>query len=127
MNTSRTPASKTSQAADTLAHDGLIRLISEIDDNGPLQRRMLATTLHGLSRRQLTHATTTGRRLGLLRTGRQLAQHPGTTAEAGPDDEAARTLNSVRAALSQWSGDHGDALAPDPVSARAQDGMELAA
>ncbi|MFB6859481.1 regulator [Streptomyces virginiae] len=175
MNTSRTPASKTSQAADTLAHDGLIRLISEIDDNGPLQRRMLATTLHGLSRRQLTHATTTGRRLGLLRTGRQggnasyvltgagrdlaevydtaarwarthhyphpvsdfttrvqatltlLAQHPGTTAEAGPDDEAARTLNSVRSALSQWAGDHGDALAPDPVPARAQDRMELAA
>ncbi|MCC0094670.1 regulator [Streptomyces flavotricini] len=175
MNTSRTPATPTSRSADTLAHAGLIRLISEIDDNGPLQRRMLATTLHGLSRRQLTHATTTGRRLGLLRTGRQagnacyvltsvgrdlaevydiaarwartyhyphpvsdfttrvqatltlLAQHPGNTAEAGPDDEAARTLHSVRAALSQWSGDHGDALVTDPVSARAQDGMELAA
>ncbi|WP_329096800.1 regulator [Streptomyces sp. NBC_01439] len=176
MNTSRTPASPTSWAADTLAHDGLIRLISEIDDNGPLQRRMLATTLHGLSRRQLTHATTTGRWLGLLRASRQggnacyvltsagrdlaevydtaarwarahhyphpvsdfttrvqatltlLAQHPSaTTADAGPDDEAARTLNSVRSALSQWAGDHGDALATNPVPGCAQDGMELAA
>ncbi|MFF0551083.1 regulator [Streptomyces sp. NPDC004311] len=176
MNTSHIPATPLHQAAQALAHAGLIRFISEIDDNGPLQRRMLATTLHGLSRRQLTHATTTGRRLGLLRTGRQggnacyvltgagrdlaevydvaarwarahhyphpvsdfttrvqatltlLAQHPGTTtADAGPDDEAARTLNSVRSALSQWAGDHGDALATDPVPARTQDGMELAA
>lgn len=173
MNTSHTRASRT---AETLAHTGLIRLISEIDDNGPLQRRMLATTLPGLSRRQLTHATAAGRALGLLRTGRQggsacyaltdagrelaevydtaarwarahhypqpvsdfttrvratltlLAQPPGTTAEAGPDGEAAaRTLNSVRAALSQWASDHGDALGTDLVPVGAADEMELAA
>ncbi|MFB6991366.1 hypothetical protein ACFC0C_16205 [Streptomyces sp. NPDC056178] len=36
-----------------LAHPGLIRLISEIDDNGPLQRRMTRRTLADLSRHQV--------------------------------------------------------------------------
>ncbi|WP_374777045.1 hypothetical protein OG756_34065 [Streptomyces sp. NBC_01310] len=52
-----------------LSHPGLIRVISDIDDNGPLQRHLLSRTLTGLSRQQLRHATASGRALGMLRAG----------------------------------------------------------
>ncbi|WP_406346486.1 hypothetical protein OH787_06185 [Streptomyces sp. NBC_01547] len=56
------------RATATLSHPGLVRIISDIDDNGPLQRHLLSRTLTDLSRQQLRHATAAGRALGLLRT-----------------------------------------------------------
>ncbi|WP_406186181.1 hypothetical protein [Streptomyces sp. NBC_01006] len=52
-----------------LSHPGLVRIISDIDDNGPLQRHLLSRTFTGLSRQQLRHATASGRALRLLRAG----------------------------------------------------------
>ncbi|MFJ5546722.1 hypothetical protein [Streptomyces sp. NPDC093225] len=57
------------QATVALSHPGLIRIVTEIDDNGPLQRHLLSRTLTSLSRQQLRHATKAGRTLGLLRIG----------------------------------------------------------
>ncbi len=56
------------RATAALSHPGLVRIVSEIDDNGPLQRHLLSRTLAGLSRQQLRHATAAGRAMGLLRT-----------------------------------------------------------
>jgi hypothetical protein len=57
------------QATAALSHPGLIRITTEIDDNGPLPRHLLSRTLTSLSGQQLRHATKAGRTLGLLRTG----------------------------------------------------------
>ncbi|GAA2643755.1 hypothetical protein GCM10010425_59050 [Streptomyces spororaveus] len=54
-------------ATAALSHPGLIRIVSEIDDNGPLQRHLLSRTLTGLSRWQLRQASAVGRALGLLK------------------------------------------------------------
>ncbi|MEU7601898.1 hypothetical protein [Streptomyces sp. NPDC041003] len=64
----RSPMGALVRATTTLSHPGLVRIVSEIDDNGPLQRHLLSQTLTGLSRQQLRHATAAGRALGLLRT-----------------------------------------------------------
>ncbi|WP_405421465.1 hypothetical protein [Streptomyces erythrochromogenes] len=53
-------------ATAALSHPGLIRIISDIDDNGPLERHLLSRTLAGLSRWQLRQASAVGRALGLL-------------------------------------------------------------
>ncbi|WP_434596529.1 hypothetical protein [Streptomyces sp. A5-4] len=54
-------------ATAALSHPGLIRIVSDIDDNGPLQRHLLSRTLTGLSRWQLRQASAVGRALGLLK------------------------------------------------------------
>ncbi|MCY0935932.1 hypothetical protein [Streptomyces sp. H34-S4] len=53
-------------ATAALLHPGLIRIISEIDDNGPLHRHLLSRTLTGLSPWQRRQASAVGRALGLL-------------------------------------------------------------
>ncbi|MEK9518261.1 hypothetical protein MIU24_02415 [Streptomyces venezuelae] len=50
-----------------LSHPGLIRIVSDIDDNGALERHLLSRTLTGLSRWQLRQASAVGRALGLLK------------------------------------------------------------
>lgn len=50
-----------------LSHPGLIRIVSDIDDNGALERHLLSRTLTGLSRWQLRQASAVGRELGLLK------------------------------------------------------------
>jgi DNA-binding HxlR family transcriptional regulator len=52
-----------------IAHRGLIRLITEIDDNGPIQRRQLALTLPDLSRHDIRHALAHSHSHQLLATG----------------------------------------------------------
>ncbi|AWZ08351.1 MULTISPECIES: hypothetical protein [unclassified Streptomyces] len=54
-------------ATAALSHPGLIRIISEIDDNGPLHRHLLSRTLTGLSPWQRRQASAVGRALGLLK------------------------------------------------------------
>lgn len=53
-------------ATTALSHPGLIRIITEIDDNGPLHRHLLSRTLTGLSPWQRRQASAVGRALGLL-------------------------------------------------------------
>ncbi|MCC2276200.1 hypothetical protein LKL35_12350 [Streptomyces sp. ET3-23] len=50
-----------------LSSPGLIRLITEIDDNGPIPPRGLARTLADLTEHHLRQATDVARALGLVR------------------------------------------------------------
>ncbi|MFF7290785.1 regulator [Streptomyces griseorubiginosus] len=54
-------------AVELLASRSLIRLVTEIDDNGPIPPRRLAGTLPDLSSHQLRRATETARAHGLVR------------------------------------------------------------
>ncbi|MDX3832873.1 regulator [Streptomyces europaeiscabiei] len=67
MTTPYTPA-EVSNAVELLASRSLIRLITEIDDNGAIPPRRLAGTLPDLSSHQLRRATETARTHGLVRT-----------------------------------------------------------
>ncbi|MFD8613816.1 regulator [Streptomyces sp. NPDC059631] len=55
-------------ALTLLSSPALIRLITEIDDNGPVARRRLAGTLPDISRHQLRHVVEAARTRGLVRT-----------------------------------------------------------
>ncbi|MFB7630488.1 hypothetical protein ACFC0M_06000 [Streptomyces sp. NPDC056149] len=56
-------------ACAVLSLAGLIRLIAEIDDNGPIPKRGLARTLPDLSLHRLRHATDLARTLHLVHGG----------------------------------------------------------
>ncbi|MEU2874118.1 hypothetical protein ABZ769_33805 [Streptomyces olivoreticuli] len=60
------PRQQITRAVAVLSHPGLIRLVSEIDDNGPVQHRMLGRTFADLARHQIRHAFTAGRDHGLI-------------------------------------------------------------
>ncbi|WP_411140956.1 hypothetical protein [Streptomyces sp. x-80] len=62
-------AEQTAHAVTMLSHPGLIRLVSEIDDNGPIRHRMLGRTFADLGRHQVRHALAAGREHGLVRAG----------------------------------------------------------
>ncbi|CAL9414788.1 regulator [Streptomyces sp. enrichment culture] len=66
MSTSITPA-ESRHAVELLASRSLIRLVTEIDDNGAIPSRRLAGTLPDLSTHQLRSATDTARAHGLVR------------------------------------------------------------
>lgn len=66
MNPNDTHAKALVPATAALSHPGLIRIVSDIDDNGPLERHLLSRTLTGLSRWQRRQASAVGRALGLL-------------------------------------------------------------
>ncbi|MFJ7589502.1 hypothetical protein ACIQZO_19400 [Streptomyces sp. NPDC097617] len=53
-------------ATAALSHPGLIRIVTDIDDNGPLHRHLISRTLTGLSTWQRRQASAVGRALGLL-------------------------------------------------------------
>jgi hypothetical protein len=62
-------------AARALAEPGLIRLISEIDDNGPVEDRMLDATLADFTQSQIHHALAAATEWDLLRND-QDDNHP---------------------------------------------------
>ncbi|MEV5506592.1 hypothetical protein [Streptomyces orinoci] len=66
MNTSLSTA-EVRQVCNRLSSPGLIRLITEIDDNGPIPPRGLARTLADLTEHHLRQATDVARALGLVR------------------------------------------------------------
>ncbi|MFD8978627.1 hypothetical protein [Streptomyces sp. NPDC059564] len=66
MNPNDTHAKALVPATAALSHPGLIRIVSDLDDNGPLERHLLSRTLTGLSRWQRRQASAVGRALGLL-------------------------------------------------------------
>ncbi|MFC5253010.1 hypothetical protein [Streptomyces nigrescens] len=65
MNSSPSTATMP-DACSALSYPALIRLISEIDDNGPIPLRRLAGTLADLSEYRLRRATDLARDLGLV-------------------------------------------------------------
>ncbi|MFK4222201.1 regulator [Streptomyces sp. NPDC019890] len=88
-------AAQVDRAIAVLAHPGLIRLVSEIDDNGPFPRRTLARTLADLARHQVRHALVAGRDHGLVKAGQHAGNPSYLLTEAGAEladvyDTAAR-------------------------------------
>ncbi|MFI0743308.1 regulator [Streptomyces sp. NPDC021100] len=63
------PAGQAARALTVLSHPGLIRLVTEIDDNGPVHRRLLGRTFSDLPRHQVRSALEIARAHQLLRTG----------------------------------------------------------
>ncbi|GHD79366.1 regulator [Streptomyces goshikiensis] len=88
------------QAAAALSHPGLVRIVSDIDDHGPLPRHLLSRTLTGLSRQQLRHATAAGRALGLLRTGKHAGNPAFVLTSPG------RELADVYDTAARWARTH---------------------
>ncbi|MGW7005897.1 hypothetical protein ACWGCW_24600 [Streptomyces sp. NPDC054933] len=87
-----------------LSSPGLIRLITEIDDNGPIPPRGLARTLADLTPHHLRQATDLARALGLVRV------RPG--AGLGLTDSGAE-LADVYDAIARWARRH---AYPTPVA-----------
>ncbi|MGW4204199.1 hypothetical protein [Streptomyces sp. NPDC004726] len=95
MTTTGTPdREQPARTAALLSHPGLIRLITEIDDHGPVPNA-LGRAFSDLPRHQIRHARDTARTLGLIDTGRHAGQLVYLLTGRGTDlaelyDEAAR-------------------------------------
>ncbi|MFD5161845.1 regulator [Streptomyces hawaiiensis] len=96
MSTSFTPA-EARHAVELLASRSLVRLVTEIDDNGAIPPRRLAGTLPDLSSHQLRSATETARAHGLVRTA------PGAGLEL---TEAGSKLADLYDVAARWARRH---------------------
>ncbi|QFQ97353.1 regulator [Streptomyces phaeolivaceus] len=96
MTTFFTPA-EVRNAVELLASRSLIRLITEIDDNGAIPPRRLAATLPDLSAHQLRRAAEAARAHGLVRTA------PGTGLEL---TESGSELADLYDAAARWARRH---------------------
>ncbi|MDJ0464668.1 regulator [Streptomyces sp. H27-C3] len=96
MNASFTPA-ELRNAFTLLSSTALIRLISEIDDNGPIPPRRLAGTLHDLSAHRLRRATDAARAHALVRVG------PGVGLEL---TTSGAELADIYDAMARWARRH---------------------
>ncbi|MEU9280305.1 regulator [Streptomyces sp. NPDC048341] len=124
MTTLFTPA-EVRNAVELLASRPLIRLVTEIDDNGAIPPRRLAGTLPDLSSHQLRRATETARAHGLVRLA------PGAGLEL---TESGSELADAYDAVARWARRHAypapvcdfstrirhvlDLLAPSPATER---------
>ncbi|MBP5870469.1 regulator [Streptomyces scabiei] len=102
MTTFFTPA-EVRNAVELLASRSLIRLVTEIDDNGAIQPRRLAGTLPDLSSHQLRRATETARAHGLARVV------PGAGLEL---TQSGSELADLYDAVARWARRH---AYPEPV------------
>ncbi|MEU1187034.1 regulator [Streptomyces sp. NPDC005859] len=91
------------RAVELLASRPLVRLVTEIDDNGAIPPRRLAGTLPDLSTHQLCSASDTARTHGLIRIA------PGTGLEL---TEAGMELAGLYDAMARWARRH---TVPAPV------------
>ncbi|MEV6396019.1 regulator [Streptomyces sp. NPDC051907] len=82
------------RAVELLASRPLVRLVTEIDDNGAIPLRRLAGTLPDLSTHQLRSASDTARAHGLIRGV------PGTGLELS---DAGRELADLYDAMARWA------------------------
>ncbi|MEW1599390.1 regulator [Streptomyces sp. NPDC093808] len=96
MSTSFTPA-EVSHAIELLASRSLIRLVTEIDDNGAIPPRRLTGTLPDLSTHQLRSASDTARAHGLLRVA------PGAGLEL---TDSGMELADLYDAVARWARRH---------------------
>ncbi|MET9832827.1 regulator [Streptomyces sp. NPDC006385] len=104
MTTLFTPA-EVRNAIELLASRSLIRLVTEIDDNGAIPPRGLAGTLPDLDSHQLRRASETARACGLVRVA------PGAGLEL---TEAGSELADLYDAAARWARRH---AYPAPVCA----------
>ncbi|QUW78521.1 regulator [Streptomyces mirabilis] len=106
------------RAVELLASRPLVRLVTEIDDNGAIPPRRLAGTLPDLSTHQLRSASDTARAHGLIRTA------PGTGLEL---TEPGMELADLYDAMARWARRH---AVPAPVcefSSRIRHALDLLA
>lgn len=96
MSTPLTTA-EAQRAVDLLASRPLVRLVAEIDDNGAIPPRRMASTLHDLSTHHLRGALETARAHGLLRNV------PGAGLELS---YAGRQLADLYDAIARWARRH---------------------
>ncbi|MFJ8151180.1 regulator [Streptomyces sp. NPDC094468] len=102
MSTPFTPA-EARHAVELLASRSLIRLVTEIDDNGAIPPRRLAGTLPDLSTHQLRSASDTARAHGLVRIA------PGSGLEL---TDGGMELADLYDAMARWARRH---AVPAPV------------
>ncbi|MDX2680109.1 regulator [Streptomyces soliscabiei] len=102
MSSPFTPA-EVRHAVELLASRSLIRLVTEIDDNGAIPPRRLAGTLPDLSTHQLRRASDTARAHGLVRIA------PGSGLEL---TDAGAELADLYDAMARWARRH---AVPAPV------------
>ncbi|MFF0700108.1 regulator [Streptomyces tendae] len=117
MSTSFTPA-EARHAVDLLASRTLIRLVTEIDDNGAIPPRRLAGTLPDLSAHQLRSASDTARAHRLVRVA------PGTGLEL---TDSGTELADLYDALARWARRHSVPAAVCEFSGRVRHALGLLA
>ncbi|MEV8071635.1 regulator [Streptomyces sp. A1499] len=117
MSTSFTPAAAR-HAVDLLASRPVIRLVTEIDDNGAIPPRRLAGTLPDLSAHQLRSASDTARAHGLVRVA------PGAGLEL---TESGTELADLYDALARWARRHSVPAAVCDFSSRVHHALGLLA
>ncbi|GAA0661800.1 hypothetical protein GCM10009535_46710 [Streptomyces thermocarboxydovorans] len=100
--TTLTPAA-IRHACTVLSAPGLIRLVTEIDDNGPIPPRSLTRTLPDLPVPQLRHSVEQARAFGLIHN------RPGAGLSLTPSGSG---LADVYDAMARWARHHG---LPAPV------------
>ncbi|MFD9715826.1 hypothetical protein [Streptomyces sp. NPDC059076] len=100
MTTTTLTATQVDQAIGVLGHPGLIRLITEIDDHGPIARHMLSRTFPDLPLQQVRDGSVLARKHGLIRTG----QHKGQPAYRLTEHGSA--LADVYDTLARWARAH---------------------
>ncbi|MFD8847640.1 regulator [Streptomyces sp. NPDC059604] len=106
------------RACTDLTSAALIRLLTEIDDHGPIPPRGLARTLPDLTPHQIRHATERARTLGLIRT------RPGTgLGLTGPGRQLADLYDSA----ARWSRTHTHPRGACDFTARVQSTFRLLA
>ncbi|MFB7270743.1 hypothetical protein [Streptomyces sp. NPDC056244] len=119
MNTAYTlPGCQVTRAVSVLSHPGLIRLVSEIDDNGPIPRYMLTRTLSGLTRHQIRRAVDTAR------------EHHLVDAEHALDScylltEAGKELADVYDSVARWARAHNYPATASDFVTRIQETLAL--
>ncbi|WP_030861891.1 hypothetical protein [Streptomyces sp. NRRL S-37] len=112
-----TPA-EAHHAIDLLASHSLIRLVTEIDDNGAIPSRRLAGTLSDLSTHQLRSATDAARAHGLVRVA------PGAGLEL---TDSGMELADLYDALARWARRHAVPAAVCEFSSRVRHVLGLLA
>ncbi len=94
------PSAQLTRTITALSHAGLIRLISEIDDNGPVPRRMLGHTFPDVARHLIRHAMRTAREQKLV----YLAEYDERTSHALT--AAGTELAELYDASARWARQH---------------------
>ncbi|MBU5946444.1 regulator [Streptomyces sp. NPDC017966] len=117
MSTPFTPA-EARHAVELLASRSLIRLVTEIDDNGAIPPRRLAGTLPDLSTHQLRSASDTARGHGLVRVA------PGAGLEL---TDLGTELADLYDAVARWARRHSVPTAVCEFSSRIRYALDLLA
>ncbi|WP_329025814.1 hypothetical protein [Streptomyces sp. NBC_00690] len=97
MTATTLTAIQVAQAVEVLAHPGVIRLVTEIDDHGPIARHLLSRTFTDLPLPRVRAGSALAREHGLVRAGQQAGRPAYRLTEHGSD------LADVYDRLARWA------------------------